>query len=88
MSFARDFRRGISSFESFGTISLLFEGEDACLFRRVTLWPMIKLCLQEGSLARALDLAYQGLVTSGFIHFSFDHTLFHLGNEGEMWNYF
>lgn len=71
MSFARDFRRGVSTFKSFGNISLLFEGEDASPFCRVTLWPMIKLCLQEGSLAQALDLAYQDLVTS-------DSFIFHL----------
>ena len=56
MSFARDFRRGVSTFKTFGNISFLYEGEDAIRFWRAMLWPTIGRQLLEGRLAQALAL--------------------------------
>lgn len=56
MSFARDFRRGVSTFKTFGNISFLYEDEDAIRFWRAMLWPTIGRRLLEGRLAQALAL--------------------------------
>lgn len=88
MSFARDFRRGISTFKTFGNISFLCEGKDSIHFWRGMLWPTIKCWLLEGSLGQVLARSWQGSVTSWSFHFSFDHALAYLKNEGEIHNCF
>lgn len=81
--------KGCLAFKRFGAVSLLSEGEDNAPFCRATLWPTIKLPLQEGSQAQALALAIRVWpLPDSFIFLSFDHTLAYLKNEGEIRDYF